>query len=58
MSGELLEIMKPIIEPVRKESIKGTVNILRNFGHGDKEIKAAIIEQYQLSEEEADSYMV
>lgn len=58
MSGELLEIMKPIIEPVRKESIKGTVNILRNFGHSDKEIKSAIIEQYQLSEEEANSYMM
>lgn len=57
MSGELLEIMKPIIEPVRREDIKGTVNILRNFGHSDKEIKHAIIEQYQLSEEEVKSYM-
>ena len=65
MSEELLEILKPIIEPrmilakqqVRKEDIEGTVNILRNFRHSDKEIKCAIMEQYQLSEEEAESYM-
>lgn len=65
MSEELLEILKPIIEPrmilaeqqVRKEDIEGTVNILRNFSHSDKEIKCAIMEQYQLSEEEAESYM-
>lgn len=44
MSGELLEIMKPIIEPVRREDIKETVNILRNFGHSDKEIQYAIVE--------------
>lgn len=65
MSEELLEILKPIIEPkmilreqqVRKEDIKATINLLRNFGHSDKEIEYAIIEQYRLSEEEAKIYM-
>ena len=65
MSEELLEILKPIIEPkiilreqqARKEAIKAAVGLLRNFGHSEKEIEYAIMEQYRLSEEEAELYM-
>lgn len=61
MSEELLEILKPVIvlreQQVRKEDIKATITLLRNFGHSDKEIEYAIIEQYRLSEEEAKIYM-
>ena len=65
MSEELLEILKPIIEPkiilreqqARKEAIKAAVGLLRKFGHSEKEIEYAIMEQYRLSEEEAELYM-
>lgn len=57
MSEELLEILKPVIEPVRVESIKVTVDALREFGHKDGEIKAVIIKKYGLTEGEADSVL-
>lgn len=50
MSEELLEILKPVLEPkivlreqqIRKEDIKVTVDLLREFGHQDCEIKTAL----------------
>lgn len=57
MSEELLEILKPVIEPVRKEGIKVTVDALREFGHKNNEIKTVIIEKYGLTEEDADSFL-
>ena len=57
MSKELLEILKPVIEPVWTESIKVTVDALREFGHKNEEIKAVIMEKYGLTEKEADSLL-
>ena len=39
------------------EGINGTVDTLRAFGHGDLEIKNAIMQRYALSEEEAEGYL-
>lgn len=41
----------------RKEGIYGTVNILKKYGHGDLDIKKALMESYALSEEEAEEYL-
>lgn len=65
MGEVLLEIMGPKINELQRQArteglaqgISGSVNILRGFGHSDEEIKAAIIKRYQLSEEEAVSYL-
>lgn len=57
MSKELLEILKPVIEPVWMESIKVTVDALREFGHKNEEIKAVIMEKYRVTEKEADSFL-
>lgn len=57
MSEELLEILKPVIEPVWVESIKVAVDALREFGHKNEEIKTVIIEKYGLTEKEADSLL-
>ena len=69
MCQTLLEIMEPHLllrekegmEEGRKEGIKeginGTVDTLRAFGHGDLEIKKAIMQRYALSEEEAEIYL-
>ena len=37
--------------------INGTVDTLRAFGHGDLEIKNAIMQRYALSEEAAEGYL-
>lgn len=69
MSEELLEIVKPIIEPQillreqhalelgMKKGIKGAVDILRDFGRRDAEIKTIIMQKYGLSENDADEYL-
>lgn len=70
MSEELLEIVKPIIEPqillreqhalelgMEKGIIKGTVDTLRDFGRRDAEIKTIIMQKYGLSENDADEYL-
>ena len=70
MSEELLEIVKPIIEPqillreqnalekgMEKGIIKGTVDTLRDFGRKDAEIKTIIMKKYSLSEKNADEYL-
>lgn len=66
MSEELLEIVRPIIEPqillreqnaLEKGIIKGAVDILRDFGRKDAEIKTIIMQKYSLSEKNADEYL-
>lgn len=66
MSKELMEIVKPIIEPqiiireqnaFKKGIIKGAVDILRDIGRMDDEIKTIIMEKYELSEKDADAYL-
>lgn len=66
MSEELLEIVKPIIEPhillreqnaLEKGIIKGAVDILRDIGRGDSEIKTIIMNKYNLTEKDASEYV-
>lgn len=69
MSGEALEILEPLVEPIiaerekevrkeaKEEGIRDTVILLRGLGHSDGTIKSAIMKQYQLSEEEVNEYM-
>ncbi len=40
-----------------KQGIQGTVEVLREFGHKDSEIKAALIKKYGLTEETAEKYL-
>lgn len=40
-----------------KKGIQGAVNLLRNVGQGDDMIKAAIMKQYDLTEDEAEEYI-
>ena len=68
MYETLMEIMEPQLilrdeakkeEGVQiglKKGIQGTVDTLREFGHKDSEIKAAIIRKYGLSEKTAENY--
>lgn len=66
MSEALLEIMKPVLQERErlgmkegiKEGIKGSVKVLRNLGHDDDIIRAAIMKEYHLSEEEAGEYLL
>ena len=61
----LMEIMEPqITEKLdeaqregRKEGIQGTIKILRNFNHQESEVKGTIMEQYGLTEDEAEEYL-
>lgn len=65
MCQALMEIMEPQLMVMRqegikegiREGIKGTVDTLREFGHGDVEIKKAVMHRYALSEEEAEGYL-
>ena len=73
MSQALLEIMEPVLlerekqieirvkkecikEGIR-EGIKGLVDVLRDVGHDDNEIKSAIMKQYHLTEDETSEYL-
>ena len=69
MSGLLLELAEPLIQEREKnaeirgrkegirEGIIGTVGALQKFGHNYEEIKTWIMENYDLSEEEAEKYL-
>ena len=65
MCQALMEIMEPHLQLREKagmkegikEGINGAVDTLRAFGHGDLEIKNAIMQRYVLSEEEAEEYV-
>lgn len=48
------------LEGIREEKhrgIQGAVNTLKEFGHSDKEIQAAIMRNYALTEEEAEQFL-
>lgn len=65
MCQALMEIMEPVIqlrdqeniEKGLKKGIQVTVDTLREFGHKDAEIKAAIMRKYDISAEEVDGYL-
>ncbi len=69
MSEELLEIIQPIIEPrilLReqkaldsgiKTGIAGAVKMLRKMGCEDSKIETMIMEQFNLTAEEANGYL-
>ena len=66
MCQALMEIMEPqlllreqkgIEKGIEKGRIEGTVDTLREFGHGDLEIKNVIMQRYGLSMEEAEEYL-
>lgn len=73
VSGALLKIMEPELRQIRldgwndgyndglnegrNDGICGAVELLRDIGENDTEIKKAIIKKYNLSEKEADEYI-
>ena len=57
MSEELLEILKPIVEPQMKKDIRIMIDTLRELGFQDSKIKMIIVEKYELSEEKADIFL-
>ena len=61
MCQALMEIMEPQLllreKKGIKEGIKVTVDVLRKYGHGDREIKETIMESYGLSGDEAEEYL-
>ena len=65
MSEALLEIMKPLIEPIIlkrenekwQQGIKNAIDILRRLGHNENEIEIEIMEQYGLTTEEVKEHM-
>ena len=65
MSEELLEIVKPIIEPqillreqnALEKGIQGAVGILRGFGRKEDEIKTIIMQTYSLTDKDASDYL-
>lgn len=61
MCQALMEIMEPVIqEKVKNELRKGiklTIDTLREFGHGDAEIKEAVMRKYDISDKEVEEYL-
>ena len=58
MYEALMEIMEPKLQAREKDlRIREAVDTLRDFGHKDAEIRAAIIKKYNLSAEEAENYL-
>lgn len=69
MSKALLEIMKPLIEPIivkrenekwqqgLQQGIQNAIDILRRLGHNEIEIENEIREQYGLTTEAVKTYM-
>ena len=65
MCQALMEIMEPVIqlrdqenvEKGLKKGIRLTIDTLREFGHGDAEIKEAIMRKYEISDEEMEGYL-
>lgn len=58
MCQALMEIMEPqLLLREKKGRIQGAIDTLRDFGHGDLEIKNAIMQRYGLSMEEAEEYL-
>ena len=61
ISGLLLKIMKFVLSEreraVKGEGITGMAEVLRDLGHDDSIIRAAIKKQYHLSDEEINKYL-
>ncbi len=69
MCQALMEIMEPVIqkevqrrnqeniERGLKQGIQGAINVLRELGHEDAEIKKVVMKTYNLSMEEAEGYL-
>ena len=65
MCQVLMEIMEPVIQLRDQENIKKglkkgtqlTIDTLWEFGHGDAEIKKAIMRKCDISSEEVKSYL-
>lgn len=69
MCQALMEIMEPVMQLRDQENVekglktglkKGiqvTIDTLREFGHGEEEIKAAIMRKYDITAEEVESYL-
>lgn len=51
------ETRQAVIQAKQQGLRQGTVKTLRNLGYSDKEVEAALKEQYALSEEEAKEYL-
>lgn len=55
----LLEIMEPEIKKIeRKSGIISVIEVLREYGHSEEEIKSTVIKRFQLSEEEIKEYLL
>ncbi len=46
-----------LLETVRNEDIQRTISVLRDFGHYDKDIRAAIMDKYSLTPAKADELL-
>ena len=57
MSETLMEIMKPIIEPVLRQDRQVMVNVFREHGLSDEEIKTIIMKNFGLTPEDAEQYL-
>lgn len=62
MCNALMEIMAPQIEQrveerARKASIRSGIELLREYGHNESEIKEAIMKKFHLSEEEIEAFL-
>ena len=61
MCESLMEIMEPQLlkreREVRQEAIQVAVEVLREIGQDDAEIRTILIKKYGLTEEEADEYL-
>lgn len=66
MCSALLEIMEPEISAIKEATreqaekegaIRGAVDILRDIGRNNREIKDTIMKKYQISGEEAETFL-
>ena len=57
MESKTIEIRRQAKTEGLEQGIRCLVDAFRDYGHSDEEIKAAIIKRYELSEEEAASYL-
>lgn len=57
MEPEINKIVKSEIQKSIQESILSAVKSFRDFGISDNEIKEALIRNYKLSSEEAETYL-
>ena len=65
----LLEVMSPLIEPQillrerkaknegERKGIQGAINILRNLKYSDAEIEEKVMQEFSISQKEAEEYL-